>query len=54
MPNARKKGKVMIGGYMPEELGDAMDEKAKQLGLTKKDLLEQIIRKYLGKEEETK
>lgn len=47
MPNVRKKGKVLVGGYVPKDLGDEIKAEAKRQGLTKKDLIEKIIREYL-------
>lgn len=54
MPNVRKKGKVMLGGYVPKDLGDEVEAEAERLGLTKKDLVEKIIRDYLKAKGATK
>ena len=40
----------MVGGYVPKELADEFKEIAKSLGITSKDLLEQIIQERVNKE----
>lgn len=40
----------MVGGYVPQELADQFKEIAKSLGITSKDLLEQIIQERVNKE----
>lgn len=40
----------MVGGYVPQELADEFKELAKSLGITSKDLLEQIIIERVNKE----
>ena len=50
MPNQRNKTKAMIGGYVPQKLADDFKEIAKSLGITSKDLLEQIIQERVNKE----
>ena len=50
MPNQRKKGKAMIGGYIPKELADAFKAVAKARGMGAKDLLELLVRQEVGKD----
>ncbi len=50
MPNQRKKGKVFVGGYIPKELAESFKAVADGRGMTVKDLLEELIRKDLGKD----
>lgn len=49
MPNQRKKGKALIGGYVPKNIADAFKAIAKEKGKTAKDLLEDLIRAELKK-----
>ena len=49
MPNQRKKGKALIGGYIPKSLADAFKAAAESRGMTAKDLLEELIRAELKK-----
>ena len=49
MPNQRKKGKALIGGYVPKELAEAFKQAAAERGTTVKDLLETLIREELKK-----
>ena len=50
MPNQRKKGKAMIGGYVPKELADAFKAEAQARGLTAKELLEILVRQEVRKD----
>lgn len=43
MPNQRSKKKAPLTGYFPREKVEAFKERAEQLGMTAKDLIERLI-----------
>jgi hypothetical protein len=49
MPNQRSKKKAALTGYFPKEKVAAFKERAEQLGLHAKDLLEMLIDQELKK-----
>lgn len=51
MPSQRKKSKAMIGGYVPKELADAFKAAAQARGMTAKDLLEELIKHEVRKDD---
>lgn len=49
MPNKRKDGKQLLGGFFEGDEARAFKERAKEMGMTVKDLLGLLIREELKK-----
>ena len=49
MPNKRKKDKAMIGGYVAKTLAEQFKARADELGMSVKDLLEQLVTEEVRK-----
>jgi hypothetical protein len=47
MPNQRKKGKRHVGAYWPSEFVALVDSEASRLGVTRREMMELLIRKGL-------
>lgn len=52
MPNKRKEGKKLLGGFYDEKEVEAFKKRATEMGMTVKDLLGVLIRAELKKNQQ--